>query len=575
MSSTPETGAVKLLNVNVGVLGHVDSGKTSLVSALSTTLSTAALDKHPQSKQRGITLDLGFSSFQAPIPDRLSHLKYDGLQFTLVDCPGHASLIRTVLGGAQIIDMMILVVDVTKGIQAQTAECIVVGELTTDNLVIALNKVDLLPPETRDKQVSKAAKRLKATFAATKFAASPVIPVSAKGIGAPTGGDGAPEPYGMEPLVAELVARVQPPAAPAKGFLFGDGAQRVGEGDDTLELPELKIQKKVKSMQMFKQPVQKVARGDRAGICVTKLDASLMERGLASSPGLVPTFSAAIASVEKIRFYAGVVSSGTKFNVTIGHTAALAEVTFFGLPPGKSSAVHSPEEAMALAAQNLMALTTKDSRPPPFDFEAEYLYQEELYGLEGRPRSAEGPAAVPSDSNESDAASHHGPQWALLKFDRAVTVPQDSLLIGARFDMDNSSAACRLALYGRLLAVVICPNDTPSENTQGAKELKALRVYKPKQKVGSIERVNASRTGALCKNLLKKETDISPFLGLKVIASGGEEGVIESSFGKSGKFNVRFPGGLAETTGKPNTSTITLNFKRYMFDEQAKRAMVQ
>ena len=48
-----------ILNVNVGILGHVDSGKTSLVKALSTHLSTAALDKNPQSQQRGITLDLG------------------------------------------------------------------------------------------------------------------------------------------------------------------------------------------------------------------------------------------------------------------------------------------------------------------------------------------------------------------------------------------------------------------------------------------------------------------------------------------------------------------------------------
>ena len=52
-----------ILNINVGVLGHVDSGKTSLVRALSTALSTCALDKHPESKSRGITLDLGFSSF--------------------------------------------------------------------------------------------------------------------------------------------------------------------------------------------------------------------------------------------------------------------------------------------------------------------------------------------------------------------------------------------------------------------------------------------------------------------------------------------------------------------------------
>ena len=58
-SSPPPTSASKVLNVNVGVLGHVDSGKTSLVKALSTSLSTAALDKNPQSQLRGITLDLG------------------------------------------------------------------------------------------------------------------------------------------------------------------------------------------------------------------------------------------------------------------------------------------------------------------------------------------------------------------------------------------------------------------------------------------------------------------------------------------------------------------------------------
>ena len=54
--------------MNIGILGHVDSGKTSLSRALATCFSTAALDKNPQSKARGITLDLGFSSFMAPAP---------------------------------------------------------------------------------------------------------------------------------------------------------------------------------------------------------------------------------------------------------------------------------------------------------------------------------------------------------------------------------------------------------------------------------------------------------------------------------------------------------------------------
>jgi translation elongation factor EF-Tu-like GTPase len=122
---------VRTLNVNVGIMGHVDCGKTSLgalfhpflnfllvyflsrqpftARAISTHFSTASLDKHPQSIERGITIDLGFSSFMAPVEGSLFTLPYDQIQFTIVDCPGHASLIRTVLGGAHIIDIMLLV----------------------------------------------------------------------------------------------------------------------------------------------------------------------------------------------------------------------------------------------------------------------------------------------------------------------------------------------------------------------------------------------------------------------------------------------------------------------------------
>ncbi|KTG07016.1 hypothetical protein cypCar_00007025, partial [Cyprinus carpio] len=64
-------------------------------------------------------LDLGFSAFTVPLPEHLREScgdrQYDSLQFTLVDCTGHASLIRTIIGSAQIIDLRMLVVDVVKG----------------------------------------------------------------------------------------------------------------------------------------------------------------------------------------------------------------------------------------------------------------------------------------------------------------------------------------------------------------------------------------------------------------------------------------------------------------------------
>ncbi len=164
------------LNFNVGVLGHVDSGKTTLSKALSTVASTACFDKNPQSQQRGITLDLGFSSFTLPAPERLNPIEF--VQYTLVDCPGHASLIKTIIGGAQIIDLMLLVIDIVKGVQTQTAECLVVGEVCCDKLLVVLSKLDLVSEETRDATVSKMTKRLLKTLEGTKFAGSPVVAVA-------------------------------------------------------------------------------------------------------------------------------------------------------------------------------------------------------------------------------------------------------------------------------------------------------------------------------------------------------------------------------------------------------------
>uniref|UniRef100_A0A7S2ZDG9 Tr-type G domain-containing protein n=2 Tax=Rhodosorus marinus TaxID=101924 RepID=A0A7S2ZDG9_9RHOD len=126
-------------NVSIGVLGHVDCGKTSLVRVLSTTLSTASLDRHPQSRSRGITLDLGFSCIDRVDDHGVSQT------ITLVDCPGHATLLRTIICGSRIVDGMMLVVDASKGIQTQTAECIVIAEVVNiKNVLVVFNKTDLV-----------------------------------------------------------------------------------------------------------------------------------------------------------------------------------------------------------------------------------------------------------------------------------------------------------------------------------------------------------------------------------------------------------------------------------------------
>ncbi|EFN58810.1 hypothetical protein CHLNCDRAFT_48540 [Chlorella variabilis] len=520
-------------NVNVGVLGHVDSGKTSLVAALSTTLSTAALDKHPQSRERGITLDLGFSSFMVPAPPQIQAAGYSHVQFTLVDCPGHASLIRTIIGGAQIIDLMVLVVDASKGIQTQTAECIVIGEVAAADMVVALNKIDQFPAEKQERYCRKAQKLVAATLTATKFAGCPIVPVAARpgAGGAPvSGGEADAAPIGVQQLVNTLLQRVQlrqpttagngsGRAAATEPFLFfidhcfaikGQGTVMTGtvmrgsvRVGDPIELPELRVQKKVKSMQMFRQPIQVCSRGDRLGICVTQLDAKQVERGLACTPGTVPTFEAAVAAVEKIRFYSGEVRSRSKMHITVGHVTA-------------------------------------------FDSSRDYLYQDFLYGLEGRPAASGVPAAGqhPADHQQQRQqqddgqegqlqAVHHGVQWAYLRFSQPVTAAADSLIIGSKLDADLHTSTCRLAFYGRICCLV-----DPSDQRRLRR---LLPVYKPKQREGAIERIEADGCTAVCRGMFQKETDLALFTGMRVVAApGGQEGRIEGGFGKSGKFKVHF-----------------------------------
>ena len=78
-----------------------------------------------------------------------------------VDCPGHASLIKTIIGGANIIDMMFLVINAKEMVQTQTAECMVIGELLIDKLIVCLNKVDLILKKERKAQVKLKKKALK------------------------------------------------------------------------------------------------------------------------------------------------------------------------------------------------------------------------------------------------------------------------------------------------------------------------------------------------------------------------------------------------------------------------------
>jgi len=334
------------------------------------------------------------------------------------------------------------------------------------------------------------------------------------------------------------------------------GSVKVG---DTVEIPELRLQRKVRSIQMFKAPVQQAQCGDRAAVAVTQLDAASVERGLLAAPESVSTFPAAVALVDKIRFYAGEVRSKSRLHVSVGHVTVMADLSFFGVPDGEGD-VSGGVGAGGLdgAMARLEQLTLKGTGPA-FDFERQYLDQEQLYGLEGRPTAMAGGEEQGKEAGSEGDIRHHGPQWALLRFSQPVTAPVDSLVVGSKLDTDASAAMCRLAFSGRLVAPLDASNP---------QQLARLRVFRVKQREGVVERVNKDGCTAVCRGMFKKETDIGHFAGMQVSTPGGITGVLEGAFGKSGKFSVRFTAAVAAG------SAVKLSFKKFLHDPD-KRRMAQ
>jgi len=307
------------------------------------------------------------------------------------------------------------------------------------------------------------------------------------------------------------------------------GRVKVG---DTIELPAYKQCRRVKSMQCFREPVASAEKGDRVGICVTQLDAGSIERGIACAPGTVPTFSGALALVEKVRFYPGTIPSLSKLHIIVGHCTAMAKVQFFGALTERS------DGACSLAGGN-------------FDFEREYIYQEELYGRERKPSA----------------------QWAYIDFEgQHVTAPANALLIGARLDADLNAASCRVAFSGKLCAFV---GDSSTDTSSHHHQLAEVRVCKLKTREGVIERIESDGCTAICRGMFSKDSDLSRFVGMQIIGPGGLAGILQGRFGKSGKFRVRFEGPLTATAmDGSGPLPVRLVYKRYIYDPD-KRRMLQ
>lgn len=153
----------------LGTAGHIDHGKTSLVKAL-TGVDT---DRLKEEKERGITIELGFTQLTLP----------DGTQLGFVDMPGHEKFVRTMIAGASGIDLVLLVIAADEGVMPQTREHLDVCSLlgVRDGLVV-LNKIDAVDESMADLATEDAAAAVAGTF----LEGRPIVRVSAKtGAGIP------------------------------------------------------------------------------------------------------------------------------------------------------------------------------------------------------------------------------------------------------------------------------------------------------------------------------------------------------------------------------------------------------
>ncbi|MDY2624760.1 MAG: GTP-binding protein, partial [Coriobacteriales bacterium] len=133
-------------HVNIGTIGHVDHGKTTLTAAITKVLSLKGqakfeafdmIDKAPEERERGITISI-------------AHVEYetDNRHYAHVDCPGHADYVKNMITGAAQMDGAILVIAATDGPMAQTREHVLLArQVGVPYIIVFLNKCDMVDDE--------------------------------------------------------------------------------------------------------------------------------------------------------------------------------------------------------------------------------------------------------------------------------------------------------------------------------------------------------------------------------------------------------------------------------------------
>jgi elongation factor Tu len=299
-------------HVNIGTIGHVDHGKTSLTAAITKVLASKgkaqfmaydAIDKAPEERERGITINT-------------AHVEYetDKRHYAHVDCPGHADYVKNMITGAAQMDGAILVVSAADGPMPQTREHILLArQVGVPAIVVFLNKCDMVDDEELIELVEMEVRELLSTY---EFPGDTIPFVRGSAVGALNGD--AKWTQAIEELMDAVDAYIPTPERDDnKPFLMPvedvftitgrgtvvtgrveRGRVKVGEQVQIIGLSDTPKQTVVTGLEMFRKLLDEVVAGDNVGALLRGIDKKDVERGqVLAKPGSVKPHTKFIGQV--------------------------------------------------------------------------------------------------------------------------------------------------------------------------------------------------------------------------------------------------------------------------------------
>jgi elongation factor Tu len=289
-------------HVNVGTIGHVDHGKTTLTAAITKVLASKGLaetksydsiDSAPEEKERGITINTAHVEYQT-----------ENRHYAHVDCPGHADYVKNMVTGAAQMDGAILVVAATDGPMPQTREHILLArQVGVPKIVVFMNKVDLVDDPEMLELVDMEVRELLSTYGFDGDNAAIIKGSALKALN----GDADGVNQIME-LMAAVDSEIPAPVREVdKPFLMPiedvftitgrgtvatgrieRGVINVGESVDIVGLAEEKLTSTCTGVEMFRKLLDRGEAGDNAGLLLRGIDKKALKRGMViCKPGSV------------------------------------------------------------------------------------------------------------------------------------------------------------------------------------------------------------------------------------------------------------------------------------------------